>query len=376
MKLHEYQARSILQKYGIPVPAGDVATSPEEARSVAERLGGRTVIKAQVLLGGRGKAGGVRLSGTSAEAAEAARAILGMSIKGIAVEKVLVALAIDIARELYLGIVVDRANRAIALMASAEGGVEIEELARTRPERIAKVTAHPLLGLLDYQARDLAFGIGLEGNLLRDFTNIAKALYRAFVECDASLAEINPLAILPQGSLVAADAKIVLDDNALFRHKDLEAQRDPAEEQPAERIARENGFSFVKLDGTIGCMVNGAGLAMATMDVIKLYGGMPANFLDIGGGARADRVEAALRLILADSNVKAVLLNIFGGITRCDEVARGILTALSGVSSEVPIIVRLVGTNEQEGRDLLAQAGLVATTNMDEAAKIAVGANN
>ncbi len=372
MKVHEYQAREILQRYSIPVPRAEVASTVDEARRIAEKLGAPTVVKAQVLVGGRGKAGGVKLASTPSEAEAAARAILGMNIKGIIVQKVMVAEATRIAKEIYLGAIVDRGAGAVALMASAEGGVEIEEVARVSPEKIIKVHAHPLLGLLDYQARELAFGIGLEGRLVRDFTQITRGLYRALIDNDASLAEINPLVITEDGRLVAIDAKIVFDDNSLFRHKEIEALRDPSEENDAERTAREMGFSYVKLDGNIGCMVNGAGLAMATMDVIKLYGGAPANFLDIGGGARSDRVAAAFRLLMQDENVRAVLLNIFGGITRCDEVARGILTALQEVTCEVPIVVRLVGTNEHEGRALLTQAGLSSTTSMIEAAKMVV----
>lgn len=372
MKLHEYQARDILASKGVPVPRGEVATTPEEAKAIAARLGTRVVVKAQVLVGGRGKAGGVKLANTPQEAEEAARKILGMDIKGIKVEKVLVAEASDIAGELYVGIVVDRGNKGIAVMASAEGGVEIEEVARTSPEKIVKVAPNKRFGLLDYQARDLAFGIGLQPKQVREFTGITKGLYKAFVDSDASLAEINPLAITSRGNLIAVDAKIVLDDNALFRHRDLETLRDRTEESEGERIGREKGFSYVKLDGSIGCMVNGAGLAMATMDVIKLYGGMPANFLDIGGGAQQDRVAAAFQLLLADENVRAVLLNIFGGITRCDEVARGIVRALEQVHCDLPVVVRLAGTNEQEGRAILAEAGFSSTTSMNEAAKLVV----
>ncbi len=372
MKVHEYQAREILQRYGIPVPRAEVASTPVEARTIAEKLGVPAVVKAQVLVGGRGKAGGVKLAATPSEAEAMAKAILGMNIKGLTVEKVMVAEATKIAKEIYLGAIVDRSSKSVVLMASAEGGVEIEEVARVSPEKIIKVHAHPMLGLFDYQSRELAFGIGIESNLVRDFTQITQGLYRALVECDASLAEINPLIINGDGKLMAIDSKIVFDDNALFRHKDIEAMRDPSEEDEAERTAREIGFSYVKLDGNIGCMVNGAGLAMATLDVIKLYGGSPANFLDAGGGARSDKVAAAFRLLMSDKNVRAVLLNIFGGITRCDEVAKGIITALKEVSCDVPIVVRLVGTNEEEGRALLAQAGLSSTTSMIEAAQMVV----
>jgi succinyl-CoA synthetase beta subunit len=334
MKLHEYQARDVLAKYGIPVTGGGVATTPAEARKVAEQIGGKVVVKAQVFVGGRGKAGGVKLADTPEQAEQVAGQILGMNIKGLTVEKVLVAEAITYEREIYLGIVMDRASKRVVLMASAEGGVEIEEVAKTNPEAIVKVAAHPTLGLLDYQARDLAFGIGLtDGKQARQFAQIAAALYRVYAETDASLTEINPLVVMPDRSLLALDSKIVLDDSALFRHKDLEAIRDTSEEPESERRAREAGITFIKLDGDIGCMVNGAGLAMATMDVVKLYGGEPANFLDIGGGAGKEKVQAALGIILSDPNVKAVMFNIFGGITRVDEVAKGIIAALDEIKT-------------------------------------------
>lgn len=369
MKIHEHQAKEVLARHGIAVPRGSVATTPQEAEIVARDLGGPVVVKAQVLVGGRGKAGGVKLAADPAEAARVAERILGMDIKGITVKKVLVAEAAEIAKEIYLGVVVDRASRKVVVMASAEGGVDIEEVARTSPEKIVKVGVNPFLGLCDYQAREIAFAIGLEARLVNEFVRIAKGLYSAFVNSDASLAEINPLIVTAQGSLLAIDAKIVVDDNALFRRKELAALRDPDEEEPLEREARENGISYVKLDGEIGCMVNGAGLAMATMDVVKLYGGAPANFLDIGGGARADTVEAALRILLSDPNVKAVLFNIFGGITRCDEVARGIVAAMGKMDRQLPMVVRLVGTNEEEGRAILAQANLTTAATMDEAAQ-------
>ncbi|MCL5266381.1 MAG: ADP-forming succinate--CoA ligase subunit beta [Chloroflexi bacterium] len=372
MKIHEYQARDILMRHGIPAPAAEVASTPAEARAAAEKLGVPTVVKAQVLVGGRGKAGGVKLATTPQDAEIAAKAILGMDIKGNTVEKVLVAEATKIAKEIYLGIVVDRSAKRVTLMASAEGGVEIEEVARVSPEKIIKVSVHPMLGLQEYQARDLAFGIGLDASLVRDFAKITKCLYHAFVDSDASLAEINPLVITADGKLLALDSKMLLDDNALFRHTGFEELRDPSEETEAERIGRQQGFSYVKLDGAIGCMVNGAGLAMATMDVIELYGGEPANFLDVGGGAKSDRVAEAFRLLLSDKNVKAVLLNIFGGITRCDEVAKGIVEALQKVKCDLPIVVRLVGTNEEQGREILAQAGFSSTTSMNEAAQMVV----
>ncbi len=375
MKLHEYQARDILAKYGIPVTGGGVASTPAEARAIAEQIGAKVVVKAQVFVGGRGKAGGVKLADTPEQAEQVAGQILGMDIKGLRVEKVLVAEAISYEREIYLGVVMDRASKSIVVMASAEGGVEIEEVAKTNPDAIVKIAAHPTLGLQPFQARELAFGIGLtDGKQARQFAQIANALYKAYMDTDATLAEINPLVVLPGGALQALDSKIVLDDSALFRHPDLEAMRDSSDEPAAERMARESGITFIKLDGNIGCMVNGAGLAMATMDVVKLYGGEPANFLDIGGGAGKDKVKAALQIILADPNVKAVMFNIFGGITRVDEVARGIIAALDEVRTDVPMIARLVGTNEEEGRKLLAESQLLPAATLAEAAQKAVAA--
>ena len=372
MKLHEYQSKRIFAQYGVPIPAGDVATTAAEARQIAQRLGGPVVIKSQVLVGGRGKAGGIKLAQNPDEAEALADQILGMTIKGLTVDKVLVDQAADIREEIYLGITIDRAQRKPVMMASSEGGVEIEEVAKTTPDKIFKLTIDPLMGLMDYQARNLAFDLGLRRTFIRQFTTIARGLYRAFVENDAGLAEINPLVITDDDRLLAVDGKIVLDDNALFRHKDLAELRDAQEEAPAERQARQAGLSYVKLNGEIGCMVNGAGLAMATMDIIKLYGAEPANFLDIGGGAKADKVAVALRIILSDPNVKAVLFNIFGGITRCDEVARGILEALKEVPTEVPMVARLVGTNEEEGRRILTEAQMATAASLAEAAQQAV----
>jgi succinyl-CoA synthetase beta subunit len=374
LKLHEYQSKRIFAQYGVPIPQGDVATTPEQARRIAARLGKRVVIKSQVLVGGRGKAGGIRLAGDADEAEEVADQILGMKIKDLTVKKVLVDEAADIGKEIYLGIVIDRAQCRPVMMASAEGGVEIEEVARVTPERIVKITIDPFLGLQSFQGRELAFGIGLSKDLVRDFVKIAQGLYDAFVGCDASLAEINPLVITGEGKLLAVDGKMLLDDSALFRHFDLAEMRDADEETPEEQEARRHGLSYVKLDGEIGCMVNGAGLAMATMDITKLYGGEPANFLDIGGGAQADKVAAALRIILSDSNVKAVLFNIFGGITRCDEVASGILEALHEVPTKIPMVARLVGTNEEEGRRILAEAEMATAATLAEAAQKAVAA--
>jgi succinyl-CoA synthetase beta subunit len=372
VKLHEYQSKRIFAKYGVPIPDGDVATEPAEARRVAQRLGGPVVVKSQVLVGGRGKAGGIKLAKDAEEAEALASKILGMDIKGITVDRVLIDQAADIREEIYLGITIDRAQRKLVMMASSEGGVEIEEVAKATPEKIFKLAIDPAIGLMDYQARNLAFDLGLRRAFIRQFNTIAQGLYRAFVASDASLAEINPLVVTGDEKLLAVDGKIVLDDNALFRHKDLAELRDVQEEAEAERQARQAGLSYVKLDGEIGCMVNGAGLAMATMDIIKLYGAEPANFLDIGGGAKSDRVATALRIILSDANVKAVLFNIFGGITRCDEVARGILDALEEVHTDVPMVARLVGTNEEEGREILADAQMATAASLAEAAEKAV----
>jgi len=374
MKIHEFQAKEILARYGIPVPRGAVTSSPTEAREIAKSYGVPVMVKAQVLVGGRGKAGGVRYAATPEKAEELAEQILAMTIKDIHVRRVLITEAANIAKEIYLGAILDRAAKRVVIMGSAAGGVEIEEVARTTPELIVRREADPFLGFPDYRAREMAFALGLPTTLVRDFVRIARGLYQAFIDVDASLAEINPLAMTTSGQLMALDAKIILDDNALFRHKDLEVLRDTFEEDHYEREARENDLSYVKLDGTVGCMVNGAGLAMATMDMIKLYGGMPANFLDIGGGARAEKVAAALRIILSDKNVKSVLFNIFGGITRCDEVARGILAALKEVPTTVPMVARLVGTNEEEGRRILADARLITATSLAEAAQKAVAA--
>ena len=374
MKLHEYQSKRIFADYGVPIPDGDVAATPSEAKAIAERIGKPVVIKSQVLVGGRGKAGGIKLAQTPDEAEKVASAILGMEIKGLAVQKVLVDQAADIRAEIYLGAVLDRSARKVAIMASSEGGVEIEEVAAQTPEKIVTVHVHPLLGMQGYQARQLAFGIGLSREHIPAFTRIAQSLYRAFVESDASLAEINPLIVNGDNQLEAVDGKILLDDSALPRQTELASMRDPDEDSPTETEAREAGLSYIDLDGEIGCMVNGAGLAMATMDIIKLYGGNPANFLDIGGGAGADKVLAALRIILRDTRVKAVLINIFGGITRCDEVANGIVEAINSLNVKVPIVVRMVGVNEEEGRQILADSRLPSANRLSEAVQMAVAA--
>jgi succinyl-CoA synthetase beta subunit len=379
MKLHEYQSKLIFSKYGIPIPKGRVAATATEARNIAEELGGRVVIKSQVLVGGRGKAGGIRLAKTPHEAEEVATQILGMEIKGLPVRKVLVDEAASINTEIYLGITNDRSARRPVMMASAAGGVEIEEVARQTPEKIIRAHIDPLLGLRDYQTRDIAAGIDLPREHWRVFGQIAMGLWRAYQDCDATLAEVNPLVITGDNRLLALDGKMLIDDNALFRHGDLAEMRDLDAEAHSEIEARKYGLSFIKLDGNIGCMVNGAGLAMTSMDIIKLFGGDPANFLDIGGGAGAEKVAAALRIILADPNVRAVLFNVFGGITRCDEVARGILSAVSDVKPRVPMVVRLVGTNAEEGRRILDEADLtgirmITANTLAEAAQKAVAA--
>jgi succinyl-CoA synthetase beta subunit len=374
MKLQEYRSKEILARHGVPLLAGRVATSPAEARAAAEEMGGAVVVKAQVLVGGRGKAGGVKLADTPEEAEARAHEILGLDIKGTTVKTVLVAPAADIAHEYYLGLILDRAARAITVIASAEGGVEIEETAKTNPDAILRLPLHPLLGLQEHESRRIGFFLGIPAELRKDFGTVMRGLYDAFVESDADLAEINPLVVTDDGRLLALDAKIVLDDSALPRHPDLEAMRDLNEEEPSEIAAREAGISFIKLDGNIGCMVNGAGLAMTTMDLVKLAGGEPANFLDIGGGAKADKVTAAFRIILDDPNVKAILINIFGGITRGDEVARGIVEARANVQREVPMVVRIVGTNAEEAKPILAQASLITADSLDDAAAKAVAA--
>ncbi len=374
MKLHEYQSKAIISDYGVPIPKGSVVSTPEQARQVATEIGTKVVIKAQVLVGGRGKAGGVKVASNPEEAAALAGQILGMQIKGLPVQKVLVDQAINIAREIYLGIVIDRAARRATMIASAAGGMEIEEVARTAPEKIIRMPIDPAFGLQDFQTREIAFAVGIDKALVRDFTSIAEGLYQAFMRTDASLAEINPLVVTAEGKLIAADGKIVVDDNSLFRHADLEQKRDVDEESDSEKRARMAGLSYVKLDGNIGCMVNGAGLAMATMDVIKFYGGEPANFLDIGGGAKADKVRAALEIILSDPNVKAILFNIFGGITRGDEVAQGIVDGLKQVHTTVPMIARIVGTNAEEGRRILANANMQTAETLEEGAQKAVAA--
>jgi len=372
MNLHEYQSKQIFSKYGIPIPRGRVAANSSEAKQIAEELSGRVVVKSQVLVGGRGNAGGIRLAKTAEQAEELATLILGMEIKGLPVRKVLIDEAVGIDKEIYLGITNDRSTRQPIMMASGEGGVEIEEVALRSPEKIIKVQIDPLLGLREFQSRDIAISMDLPKEYWRPFIQIAEGLWRVYSENDATLVEINPLVITKDRRLLALDGKMSIDENGLFRHPEIAEKRDLDVEAPPEVEARKYGLSYIKLDGEIGCMVNGAGLAMATMDIIKLSGGSPANFLDIGGGAGADKVAAALRIILSDGNVKAVLINIFGGITRCDEVARGILSAISEVQPKVPMVVRLVGTNAEGGRHLLANANLITAETLVDAAQKSV----
>ncbi len=374
MKLHEYYSKRLFSEYGIPIPKGEIAKTPKEAQRIAKELDGPVVVKSQVLVGGRGKAGGIKVANTPKEALQHAEDILKLTIKDLPVRMVLVDQAADIKDEIYLGITNDRSARKPVIMASAEGGVDIEEIAHKTPEKIIKCQIDPLMGLQDYQARDLAAGIDLSRDHWRAFGKIAHGLWQAYINSDATLAEINPLVVTGEGQLLAVDGKMVLDDNALFRHPDLEGYRDLDVDAGVEIQAREHGLSYIKLDGNIGCMVNGAGLAMTTMDIIKLFGGEPANFLDIGGGASAEKVSTALEIILSDANVKAVLFNIFGGITRCDVVAKGILEALEEVNTNVPMVVRLVGTNAAEGRKLLQDAAMETADTLAEAAKMAVAA--
>jgi len=372
MDIHEYQAKEIFRGAGIPVPPGKIATTPEEAEAIAREYGGMVVVKAQVHSGGRGKAGGVKLARSPEEAREHASKILGLDIKGLIVRKVLVTPAEEIATEAYVGILVDRKSQSATFMVSPEGGIDIEEVAATRPEAIRRLTVDPRYGLLPHQAYWLANFLYQDPQLVKQATRIMGQLYNAFIESGSSMAEINPLITTPEGEVKAIDAKVTLDDNELFRNPELAAYRDADAEPEAERKAREAGLSFVKLDGSVGCCVNGAGLAMATMDLVKYYGGEPANFLDIGGSSNPDKVVAALEIITADPSVRSILFNIFGGITRCDDVARGIVTATSRIDIKVPIVIRLTGTNEEKALEILAEAGFSAFTSMDEVVEKAV----
>ena len=381
MKIHEYQGKEILKKFGVPVPQGSVAFSVDEAVTVAQNLGGSVwVVKAQIHAGGRGKGGGVKVAKSLDEVRQFAAQILGMRLvthqtgpEGKIVKRLLVEQGISIARELYSGITLDRARSENVVMASTEGGVEIEKVAAESPEKILKEYVNPTIGLRDFQARKLAFGLGLTGDAFKNAVKFLLALYRAYEETDASLAEINPLVITTDGQVLALDAKMNFDDNAIFRHPDILQMRDLDEEAPLEIEASKYNLNYIKLDGNVGCMVNGAGLAMATMDIIKLAGGEPANFLDVGGGANVTTVSNGFKIILSDPNVKAILINIFGGIVRCDRVANGVVEAAKTVHVNVPVVVRLEGTNAPEARKILANSGLnfsVATTLQDAAHKV------
>jgi succinyl-CoA synthetase beta subunit len=384
MNLHEYQAKQVLQTYGVPTPRGVAAEAIPQAEGAAASLGGSAwVVKAQIHAGGRGKSGGVKLVKSVAELKEAAAAMLGKPLvtyqnapDGQMVSRVLVEETLPIARELYLSLTVDRETERVALVASSAGGMEIEEVAATSPEKILKEFCDPLWGLQDFQCRALAFGLNLEGAQIGEFGKLAKALYKLFIENDLALLEINPLAVLADGRIVALDCKMTVDDNALYRHKALAAQSDVSQIDPKEVAAKEADLNYIALSGNIGCMVNGAGLAMATMDLIKLHGGQPANFLDVGGGATAETVAKAFKIILSDANVKAILVNIFGGIMRCDIIAEGIITAVKDVGVKVPVIVRLEGTNVELGQKMLAEAGLdiISAADLTDAAQRAVAA--
>ncbi len=372
MNIHEYQAKDILSRYGVAVQKGTVAATPEEAEAASQKLGGLCVVKAQIHAGGRGKAGGVKLCKTAADAKTFAANLLGKKLvthqtgpEGREVRKVFVAECLDLDKEYYLGLTLDRAKGRLVLMASSEGGIEIEEVAARAPEKIMRETIDPAVGIQAFQARKIAFGLGLPKQSINKCVSFITALYRAFVESDCAMAEINPLALLKGGELVALDAKMGFDDNALFRHADIRELRDIHEEDPKEIEASKYDLNYISLDGTIGCMVNGAGLAMATMDIIKLYGGLPANFLDVGGGATTEKVTAAFKIILADPNVNAVLINIFGGIMKCDIVANGVVEAARQVHLKIPVVVRLEGTNVELGKKILAESGLNITTASD-----------
>ena len=372
MKIHEYQARNLFRKYGIPVPDGVVCHSVEEVERDVPNDDKLRVVKAQVHAGGRGKAGGVKLAKSRAEAVEKAKEILGMDIKGLTVEKVMVADAVDIEKEFYVGLVNDRNTKAVTLMASAEGGVEIEEVAKTSPEKIIKLSIDPTMGLMDWQARKVALQLFDDPKQMRQAAAILVKLYKLYVATDSSLAEINPLVLTPDKKVLAIDGKMNFDDNALYRQPEILEMREVNEDEKKEIDANEKGLSYIKLDGSIGCMVNGAGLAMATMDMIKLYGGDPANFLDIGGSSNPQKVVDAMNILLSDKNVKAVMINIFGGITRCDDVAKGLVTALDEIKTDIPIVIRLSGTNAKEGQAIITEYGLPTVKTMSEAAKKAI----
>ncbi|MBU2620938.1 MAG: ADP-forming succinate--CoA ligase subunit beta [Proteobacteria bacterium] len=373
MKIHEYQAKELFRKYGVPVPSGGVAFNPEEAGKIAAALGGfPVVVKAQIHAGGRGKGGGVKIAGSLDEAKALAKKIIGMNLvthqtgpEGRLVKKVLVEQGLNIQKELYLGIIPDRASAKIVIMASEAGGMDIEEVAENTPEKIIKIFVDPLAGIYPYHCRDAAFGLNLSGGAVKEFSAMLKNLYSLFVDCDCSLLEINPLVITAEGSVIALDAKINFDDNALFRHKDITGYRDTDEEDPLEVEASKFNLNYIKMDGNVGNMVNGAGLAMATMDIIKIAGAEPANFLDVGGGASAEMVENGFRIILGDKNVKGIFINIFGGILRCDVLAEGVVQAARKTGMNVPVVIRMEGTNVEAGRKILSESGLNLITAVD-----------
>lgn len=373
MKIYEFQAHEIFTKRGIPSPWGEVAKTSEEVKKIAEKLGRPVVVKAQVLVGGRGKAGGIKLASTPEEAYRAAERILNSKLKGILVKRVFVKESVSIKEEYYLGVTVDRAQKRVVVMVSTAGGVDIEEVARTNPDKIFKFYVNPLLGFRTREANELVSALTKDKNLVEGIAKILSALYRIFEEMDSSLVEVNPLVITKEGSLFALDAKIIFDDNALYRHPEISSLRDLEVEDPLEVRAKEAGVSYIRLEGNIGCIVNGAGLAMATMDLVKHYGAEPANFLDVGGGASSQQVGKALDIVLSDEQVRAVLVNIFGGITRCDIVAEGLIQALSKREMNLPLIIRLTGTNEEEGRKKLKGIkGIFLAATMSEAAKKAM----
>ena len=372
MNLQEYQSKELFRKVGIPVVEGKVAETPEEAVAAAKEIGFPVVIKAQVLTGGRGKAGGVKLANDEVETTEKTRSILSMEIKGLKVNKVLVTKAVKIIREFYVGFTVDRTKKRNVLIVSPEGGMEIEEVAKTNPEKILKIEIDPLLGLFSFQAKKAALFLTANQNVANQFADIIEKLYKLYIDLDSNLSEINPLAIIEGDNVLALDAKVSIDDNALFKHPEIEKLRELTEEEKVEIEAKSKGFTYIKLNGNIGCLVNGAGLAMATMDLIKLFGGSPANFLDIGGSSSPDKVANAIRLIVSDKNVKAILINIFGGITRCDDVAKGLVEALHTVKVDVPIVVRLTGTNEDKAKEILKDTPLIYVDTMTQGVKKAV----
>ncbi len=381
MKIHEYQAKEVLKRYGVAVPRGEVAETPEQARAAAERMGGRVVLKAQVHAGGRGKGGGIKVAKSAAEAESLARQILGARLvtpqtgpAGLPVGKLLIEEPLDVKREIYFGVTLDRAAQAPILIACAEGGIDIEEVAARNPALILREPVEPALGLREFQTRKLAYALGAPRDLVPALARTLWSLYHAFWENDASLAEINPLAVTGDGRILALDAKLNFDDSALFRHPDIRELRDPSQEDPLEVEASKAGLSYVKLDGSVGCLVNGAGLAMATLDMILLAGGRPANFLDVGGGASVEQVSKAFSLVVGDASARAVLINIFGGIMRCDVLARGVVEAAKRIGVELPVVARLEGTNAEEGRDILARSGLPwqVASGFEEAARQAV----